>query len=120
MMINILDILRRYTDKEHRLSQKEIAEILKNEYQMKADCKAIKRNLMNLIDFGYDIEYSKTIRMTPNAKTGERKESDILSDFYLRRKFDDSELRLFIDSLLFSRHIPYSQCKALVEKLKRL
>lgn len=49
MIINILDILRRYTDKEHRLSQKEIAEILKNEYQMKADRKAVKRNLMNLM-----------------------------------------------------------------------
>ena len=49
MIINILDILRRYTDKEHRLSQKEIAEILKNEYQMNADRKAIRRNLMNLI-----------------------------------------------------------------------
>ena len=101
MIINILDILRRYTDKEHRLSQKEIAEILKNEYQMKADRKAVKRNLMNLIDFGYEIEYSETIRMTPNAKTGELEESNILSDFYLRREFDDSELRLLIDSLLF-------------------
>lgn len=120
MIINILDILRRYTDKEHRLSQKEIAEILKNEYQMKADRKAVKRNLMNLIDFGYDIEYNETIRMTPNAKTGELEESYILSDFYLRREFDDSELRLLIDSLLFSRHIPYSQCKALVEKLEGL
>ena len=120
MIINILDILRRYTDKEHRLSQKEIAEILKNEYQMKADRKAVKRNLMNLIDFGYDIEYNETIRMTPNAKTGEMEESYILSDFYLRREFDDSELRLLIDSLLFSRHIPYSQCKALVEKLEGL
>lgn len=111
MIINILDILRRYTDKEHRLSQKEIAEILKNEYQMKADRKAVKRNLMNLIDFGYDIEYNETIRMTPNAKTGELEESYILSDFYLRREFDDSELRLLIDSLLFSRHIPYSSVK---------
>ena len=106
MIINILDILRRYTDKEHRLSQKEIAEILKNEYQMKADRKAVKRNLMNLIDFGYDIEYSETIRMTPNAKTGELEENYILSDFYLRREFDDSELRLLIDSLLFFP--PYS------------
>lgn len=120
MIINILDILRRYSDKEHRLSQKEIAEILKNEYRMKAERKAVKRNLMNLIDFGYEIEYSETIRMVPNAKTGELEESYILSDFYLRREFDDSELRLLIDSLLFSRHIPYSQCKALVEKLEGL
>lgn len=120
MIINILDILRRYTDKDHRLSQKEIAEILKKEYHMKADRKAIRRNLMNLIDFGYEIEYSETIRMTPNAQTGEPEETYIFSDFYLRREFDDSELRLLIDSILFSRHIPYSQCKALVEKLEGL
>ena len=120
MIIYILDILRRYTDKEHRLSQKEIAEILKNEYQMQADRKAIKRNLMELIEFGYDIEYSETLRMVPNTKTGELEESYILSNFYLRRKFDDSELRLLIDSLLFSHHIPYAQCKALAEKLEGL
>ena len=120
MIINILDILRRYTDKNHRLSQKKIAKILQQEYHMKADRKAVKRNLMNLIDFGYDIEYSETIRMVPNAQTGHLEESYILSDFYLRREFDDSELRLLIDSLLFSKHIPYSQCKTLVEKLEGL
>ena len=32
LIINILDILRKYTDEDHRLSQKEIADILKNEY----------------------------------------------------------------------------------------
>ena len=45
LILNILDILRKYTDEDHRLSQKEIAEILKNEYDMKADRKAIRRNL---------------------------------------------------------------------------
>lgn len=47
-------------------------------------------------------------------------ESYILSDFYLEREFTDSELRLLIDSLLFSKHIPYSQCKELVGKLEGL
>lgn len=32
----------------------------------------------------------------------------------------DGELRLLIDSLLFSAHVPYSQCKELVGKLERL
>ena len=58
--------------------------------------------------------------MTPDPKTGELEESYILSDFYLEREFTDGELRLLIDSLLFSKHIPYSQCKALVEKLEGL
>lgn len=120
LIINILDILKKYTDKDHRLSQKEIADILKAEYNMNAERKAIKRNLMNLIDCGYEIEYSESVRMIPNKLTGELEKSYILSDFYLVRDFTDSELRLLIDSLLFSKHIPYSQCKELIGKLEGL
>ncbi len=133
LIMNILDILRKYTDENHRLSQRDITEILETEYNMKADRKAIKRNLMNLLEFGYNIEYSETVRMVPikDTKTGEAlidpdtgkpqmEESCMLSDFYLEREFTDSELRLLIDGLLFSKHIPYSQCKELVEKLEGL
>ena len=52
IIMNILDILKKYTDENHRLSQKEIQDILERDYEMKVDRKAIKRNLMNLIDFG--------------------------------------------------------------------
>ena len=48
MIINILDILKKYTDEDHRLSQKDIVDILKKEYSMPADRKAVKSNLMNL------------------------------------------------------------------------
>lgn len=47
-------------------------------------------------------------------------ESYLWSDFYLEQDFTDGELRLLIDSLLFSKHIPYSQCKELVGKLEGL
>lgn len=120
LIMNILDILKRYTDVDHRLSQKEIADILKSEYNMTVDRKSIRRNILNLMDCGYQIEYSESIRMTPNPKTGELEESYIWSDFYLERDFTDGELRLLIDSLLFSKHVPYSQCKELVGKLEGL
>ena len=81
-------------------------------YSQKVDRKAIKRNLMNLIDSGYDIEYSETVRRNKNGE-----EETIYSDWYLNREFIDAELRLLIDSLIFSKHIPYNQCKALIEKL---
>ena len=77
-------------------------------------------NILDLIDFGYEIEYSESLRMMPNPKTGELEETYILSDFYLNREFTDAELRLLIDSLLFSKHIPYNQCKELVGKLEKL
>ena len=52
LIMNILDILKRYTDENHRLSQKEIMDILEREYEMKVERKAIKRNLLNLIEYG--------------------------------------------------------------------
>lgn len=116
LIINILDILKKYSDKNHRLSQKDIIDILDKEYCMKIDRKTVKRNL---IEFGYAIEYSESIRLVKD-KNGEEVESKILSDFYINRPFTDGELRLLIDSVLFSNHISYSQCRDLVEKLKGL
>ncbi len=119
IIINILDILKRYSDENHRLSQKEIAQILADEYNTKVERKTIKRNIMNLIEFGYDIEYSETIRYVTN-KDGVKEESSILSDFYLVHEFADIELRLLVDSLLFNRYLPASQCKDLIKKLENL
>ena len=115
LIIHILDILKRYSDEEHRLSQKDIVEILESEYSMKADRKAVKRNLINLIDCGYPVEYSESIRRKSDGE-----EESLYTDWYLERDFTDAELRLLIDSLLFSKHIPYSQCKELIDKLKGL
>ena len=115
LILNILDILKKYSDENHRLSARDIGDRLEREYSQKVDRKAIKRNLMNLIDFGYNVEYSETVRIN---KSGE--EETIYSDWYLNREFVDAELRLLIDSLLFSKHIPYNQCKDLIEKLEGL
>lgn len=115
LALNILAILREYTDSEHRLSQKQIVDLLESEYQMQVDRKSIKRNLMNLIDSGYDIEFTETVRQTKNGES-----ETICSDWYINRDFEDSELRLLIDSLLFSNHIPTSHCRQLIDKLKGL
>ncbi len=115
LIVHILDILRRYSDADHRLSQKDILEILRREYETEADRKAIKRNLANLMEAGYPIEYTERIRKNANGE-----EEILCTDWYLEREFSDSELRLLIDSLLFSRHIPCSQCREPIEKLEGL
>ena len=120
VIINIMDILKKYTDMDHRLSQAEIIDILKKEYMMDVDRKTVKRNLINLMEMGLDIECTETTKMVPNKKTGELEETTICTDWYINREFSDSELRLLIDSLLFSKNIPYSQCKKLIGKLKGL
>lgn len=120
IILNILDILNKYTDAEHTMSQKEIQEKLASEYSMKVERKAIKRNLMDLIDFGCQIEYKETPRMTLNKQTGEYEDNSLLSDFYIEHDFDNSELRLLIDSIVFSSHIPQNDKKRLIEKLEGL
>ena len=115
IIINILEILKKYSDMDHRLTQADIMEKLKKEYYMDVDRKTVKRNLMNLLDLDCGIECTE---ISKKDKTGE--ESFICTDWYMTREFDDSELRLLIDSILFSKHIPYYQCKKLIAKLKGL
>ena len=134
LILYIFDILQKYTDEEHRLSQKEIQDILKREYEMTVDRKAVKRNLLNLIEYGSNIEYREVSRKdifrkkdsvsykgTSDFADKEISEDDLLwTDFYLKQKFTNEELRLLIDSLLFSKHIPYIQAKELIKKLESL
>lgn len=119
-LFNTLEILKKYSDEDHRLTQAELLEYLKKDYDMEVDRRTVKSNLMDLIELGYEIEFQETTRMIRNEKTGEVEESTIMSSFYLVRDFSNPELRLLIDSLLFSKHLPYSQCKDLVEKLEGL
>ena len=86
LIINILDILKNYTDAEHRLSQKEIVEILEKDYEIKAERKSVKRNLMNLIDLGYDVKFRENIRVNERGE-----EEAICTDWYLKRDFSDAE-----------------------------
>jgi predicted DNA-binding transcriptional regulator YafY len=115
LVLNILNLLYRHTDQDHRLTQQQIVELLASEYQMKAERKSIKRNLDELTAAGYGIEHTTSTRHNKNGEL-----EDIATDWYFNHDFDDSELRLLIDSLLFSRQIPTSQCRQLINKLKQL
>ena len=98
----ILEILKQHTDPAHRLNQNDILALLEREYDIIADRKSIKRNITTLLEMGYPIEFTETLRRYPN-KQGELEDSYIFTDFYLEREFNDAELRLLIDSLLFSK-----------------
>lgn len=115
LILNILDILKRRTDADHRLSQQDIIRILKSDYNMEADRKAIKRNLMDLVECGFQLEYREIVR---KGKFGE--EETIQTAWYLEHDFTRAELLLLIDSLLFSRHIPPNHRWRLISKLEGL
>lgn len=70
MNMYIYDILRRNTDAEHPMTQREIQKRLESDYDMTVDRKAVKANLEDLINDGsYNIEYATKIRLTPNRKS---------------------------------------------------
>ena len=119
-LIYTLEILKKYSDEDHQLTQKQIVDLLREEYEMEVDRRTVKTNLMDLIDLGYEIGSLEIPRMTRNEKTGEEEDTTIMSGVYLIREFTNPELRLLIDSLLFSRHLPYRQCRELVRKLETL
>ena len=95
----ILDILKEYTDEEHRLTQQDIIKILRRNYDMDCDRRSVKNNILCLIDLGYEI----------NMDNG----------YYLEeRELEDAELRMLIDSVLFSKTLSATQAKRLIKKLE--
>ena len=112
----ILQILRKHTDFDHRLTQQQIAEKLMEEYGVPISRATVKRTLTELIDEGYNIDYN-TVSRSYTSDTGDKEDSEILTDFYYIHDFTESELRMLIDGLLFSRSVPYDARKELIEKL---
>lgn len=103
-MLNILiyEILRKYSDDEHHLTQQEIIRKLKSDYGVESiDRRTVRNNVQSLVDMGFEVENE--------SKDG----------YYIyAREFEDAELRMLIDSVLFSKTLSDSAAKKLIEKLK--
>lgn len=99
LMMMILEVLKKYSDADHHLTQQEIMRLLKKEYDMSCDRRSVKANVESLIEMGYEID-------TENGYA------------LIGREFEDSELRMLIDSVLFSKNIPGKQAKDLIGKLQ--
>ncbi len=95
----ILEILQKYSDEDHSLTQQEIIKLLDKNYGMECDRRSVKSNVLSLREMGYDISMEKGYRL-------------------MSREFDDSELRILIDSILFSKSISTRQANGLIKKLR--
>ena len=120
IILYILQILRKYTDENHTMTQQQIADKLLSEYGIEVNRATIKRNLSDLIDAGYGISYKEVTRYHTDRKTGEKEENTIYTDLYYEHDFTEPELHMLIDGLLFSRSVPYKPRKDLIEKLGNL
>ena len=120
IILYILQILQKYTDANHPMTQQQIVEKLQSEYGLDINRTTVKRNVEDLIDAGYGVQYMEVIRSHVNKKTGVREETSIYTDLYYEHDFTEAELHMLIDGLLFSRSVPYKQRKQLIDKLGKL
>ena len=120
VILYILQILRRYSDADHTMTQQQIADRLLSDYGLEVDRGTVRRNVDDLIEAGYDIQYTEVVRSRTDRHTGEKEKTYIYTDLYFEHEFTEPELHMLIDGLLFSRSVPYKQRKQLIDKLGKL
>ena len=94
----ILEVLEQYTDRDHRLTQQEIVDLLEKNYGVPCTRQTVKNNLMLLGEMGYEISMEGGI-------------------YLMSRQFENAELRMLIDSVLFSRTLSGEEAERLIKKL---
>ena len=120
LILYIMDILWKYSDAEHTLTYNDIIRILDEKYNMVAERKAVRRNLFNLKDFGFDVEWDETVRKPVGVKDKEQTESVVHSNFYLNRTFEDCELICLLDMVVGNNDLPVNIRQELAGKLLEL
>ncbi len=98
-LIRILHILQKHSDIEHPLTHAQIVEMLEKDYGIIIERKVVGRTIALLNDVGYEIVTTQK------------------GCYLAEQPFEDSELRLLIDSVLSSKHIAPKHSKQLIEKL---
>lgn len=98
-LVRILQILQKYSDRDHPLRQEDIVQRLKQEYGLTIERKAIGRNLSLLREAGFEIK---------SARAG---------SYLDERTFTDAELRILIDGVLSSKYITAKYSRDLIDKL---
>lgn len=125
LILDLLEILQNYTDENHSLTQQNIIDILEKDYGYNGVRRqTIKNNLEKLKNINMEnfeiICQEKVKSVSKDSETGEEKKTFYYTDFKYLHKFTEGELRLIIDSILFSKHIDLVHRKGLIEKLEGL
>lgn len=99
LIFRLYQVLCEHSDADHPLTQQKIIDILNDEYDLVVERKAIGRNVSYLKEMGFEIATNKR-------------------GIYIEsRPFENSELRVLIDSVLSSTHINATYSKQLIDKL---
>ncbi len=101
-IIYVLEILKKYSDENHILTQQEIINKIDEIYSLKLDRKTISNNIDDLINFGYDV-----------IKSGK-------GAYLLSREFEEGEIRFLIDAVFSSKVISSKYAQDLAKKISAL
>ncbi len=101
MPLYILNILKKHTDQDKHLRQKEIVKLLNASFKINCERKSVARNIKYLIDAGFDIRNEKGY-------------------YIVDQQFNDCEVSLMINNILYAKYIPKSHRNSLIEKLSSL
>ena len=122
LILFILDIMRRHTDKNHTLSQHRIQELVQSESGMDIDRKTVRRNLSKLMEIGYPIRFQGSDddaeEITRIGKNGAKQ--TIRTNWYYDHEFENGELSFLIDSVLLADGLPKKHRQDLIRKLEAL
>lgn len=99
--MQILEILWIYTDEDHSLTQQQIIRYLRENYDVECDRRSVKSNVLMLKEAGFEIAMDHGYSL-------------------ITRPFEEDDLRLMIDSILFSKSIPTKKARSLIDKIKSL
>lgn len=128
--VYILEILRKYTDGSvdadgngrHCLTQAEIRKKLLSDYDISLDRKAVSRGLDDLIsavpEISERIEFDSI--SAKKASKDEDNDTEKSTNFRYCQEFDDYQIRLLTEAILFSKNIPQSEAQEMIEKLSAL
>ncbi len=97
--MRLLRILEKYTDGDHPFSRQDIIDRIKTDYGIEVDRKTVARDLTVLRQAGYEIATGRN------------------GVFLQTRRYEKSEVRFLIDSVLSSRNIDEKHSSDLVQKL---
>ena len=103
-LLYVLEILKEYTDQEHRLTCDEILSHL-SAYGIEADRKSIYDDIKTLSDYGLDIQNTR-------GKSGGYR--------LLSNSWQLVEIKMLIDAVQSSRFLTEKKSRQLIEKLKTL
>lgn len=102
LLLALLELLKNHTDSEHPLEKQEIRDLMKSEYGIPMSRNTLDEKFRALEDAGYEI-----------FKT---EKGWYLNDYGIT----DGELRILIDSILYSDMLNQTYSKNLIEKLSEL